>query len=354
MTSAIEQLKALAAAPRMPLPPLDRKILAETGLPVVTRAERDPMQASIEAEIAPKVQAGQFVEAVADFDRLFAAKTLCGNGYRAYRVAQSALLSPIETVGDAADAPTAIPLVLKAYRRWWMQDKTDPAAAAIYARALIADTSTDDEDELVDEKILLQRLRTSCREARRVLAHAGPNGKRHWLWRQADFTLAFAAWSCGIEDEDVLRPCFNAVQKLDPHEFGIYDDRAVHLLPQWAGSHAAIDRLARSAADRTRAQFGDLLYARVYDTVLEFQDSDTTKVDPDRLMIAFGDWYARFPTQALANRYAAHAHAFGDFGALRTLFRTAVREIQPEHWFDRDQPLEAWRVACKTGRPGRR
>ncbi len=338
----------------MPLPPMDRRILAETGLPVVTSGERDPVQAAIEAELAPKVEAGDFASAAAEFNRLYDAKTLCGNGYRAYRVAQSVLLSPIETVDEAVDVPASAPLVLKAYRRWWLQDKSDPAAAAIYARALIADTSTDDEDLGADEKVLLQRLRTSCREARRVLAYAGPNGRKHWLWRQADFTLTFAAWSCGIEDEDLLRPSFMAVQKLDPHEFGIYDDRAVHLLPQWAGSHGAIDRLARTAADRTRAQFGDLLYARIYDTVLEFQDPDTTKVDPDRLLAAFADWYSRFPTQALANRYAAHAHAFGDIGSVRALFRNAVREIQPEHWFDRDQPLEAWRAACKSGRPGRR
>jgi hypothetical protein len=346
MGSAIERLKALAASPATPLPALDRRILAETGLPTVIEPDLDPAQAAIEAELGPLVEAGNFAAVALAFDHLFSARTLCGNGYRGYRVAQSILLSPIELAADDGDAAAGA-IALKAYRRWWMRDRTDPAAAAIYARALVTDQYPSRESADLSEKVLIAALRTNCREARRALAYAGPNGRKHWLWRQADFTVTFAAWSCGIEDEDLLRPSFLAVQKLDPHEFSIYDDRAVHLLPQWGGSLAAVDRLARSAADRTRAQFGDLLYARIYDTVLDFQDPETTKVDPERLLAAFSEWYARFPSQALANRYAAHAHTFGDTATLRQLFRSAIREIQPEHWFDNEQPIAAWRAAIK-------
>ena len=94
------------------------------------------------------------------------------------------------------------------------------------------------------------------------------------------------------------------------------------------------------------------MYGRIYDTVLDFHDPETTKVDPERLLTAFGDWHTRYPSQALANRYAAHAHAFGDTATVRALFRTAIREIQPEHWFDNEQPLAAWRAAVRK-RSGR-
>ena len=340
----MERLKALAQAAKPPMSSLENRILAETALPVVYDPSVDPLQAATEGQLMPLLHAADFAGLTAAFDRLFARKTFCGSGYRTYRVAQSLMLSQIDTAAPARDAATAETLYAP-YRQWWLQDRTDPAAAAVYAQALLATdlSGSVNEKDSDGTNAGMEHLRGLCGEARRVLAHAGPKGRRNWLWRHADFTLTFVAWSCGVEDEALLAPTFAAVQTLDPHEFGIYDDRAAQLLPCSAGSVAAIDRFACAAAKRTTAQFGDLLYARVYDTVLGFEDPESTRVDPDRLLAGFADWFERFPSQALANRYAAHAHAFGDDATLRRLFRDAVREIQPTHWFDHDQPLEAWR-----------
>ena len=334
----------------VPLSSLESRILSETGMTVVFEPEPDAVQAEIEARLAPLATAGDLGPLAEAFDALYAARTFSGTGYRTYRIAQSMMLDPIEAA--ATDSPKAAQRAMQRYRKWWLGDRTNPAAAATYARALITNGYPVSVHDTADASVeaILASLKDACGEARRVLAHAGPNGRKHWLWRQADFTLTFVAWSCGMEDEDALQPAFAAVQKLDPFEFGIYDDRAGHLLPHWAGSMGAIDKLARAAASRTTARFGDLLYARIYDTVLGFEDAEATKVDPARFLAALGDWYERFPSQALANRYAAHAHAFGDYGTLRALFRGAVREIQPSHWFDNDQPLEAWRAVSKKRR----
>lgn len=347
MVSAIDRLKAFARAAAAPVSSMERRIVAATGLPVVWEAARDPVHAAVAGALAPAAAAEDFAALAVGFDRLFAEKEFCGTGYRTYRVAHEALMAPMERAAAVADGRVA-EACLARYADWWARNKSDPAAAAVYARALTVAgyvwRGSGCAESVAAEG--WDKLRDYCGQARGVLAHAGPRGRRHWLWRQADFTLTFAAWGCEAEDEGLLLPSFAAVQTLDPHEFGIYDDRALHLLPRWSGSLAAVDRFARASADRTAAQFGELLYARIYDTVLGYEDPETTLVDAGRLLRGFGDWFERFPGQALANRYAAHAHAFGDFATLETLFRDGLREIHPGHWFDRDQPIEAWRAVA--------
>jgi hypothetical protein len=276
---------------------------------------------------------------------------VCGNGYRTYRVVQDLMMAVAETAAMAAD-PALIAAGLVPYAEWWRRDRTNPVAAGAYARALTtagyalaggasAETSA---------PAALALLRNSCAEARSVLAHAARDGRRHWLWRQADFVLTFVAWNAGCEDEAALLPSFAGVQTLDRLEFGIYDDRAVHLLPRWAGGLGAVDAFARAAADRTAAQYGELLYARIYDNVLGFEDPEATQIDVDRFLRGFSDWQKRFPSQPLANRFAAHAHAFSDDALVVDLFRNHLREIHPNHWFDNQQPLEAWRAAGRTAK----
>ena len=354
MATAIEQLKAFARAAAAPLSSLERRILAETGLPALWEAKPDPIRAALTAELLPHAAADDFPALSAAFDRLFAEKSFCGTGYRTYRIAHEMLLAHIENAALGSN-PSIAEAALPPYAQWWQQDRTNPAAAAIYARALTTAGYTwrgTGWAEHVDDTAW-DKLRDYCGQARAVLAHAGPAGRRHWLWRQADFTLTFVAWGCEAEDEDMLLPSFAAVQTLDPHEFGIYDDRAIHLLPRWAGSISAVDQFARASADRTAAQFGELLYAPVYDNVLGFEDPESTKVDADRLLRGFADWHKRFPGQALANRYAAHAHAFGNYETVEHLFRHVLREVHINHWFDRDQPLEAWRTIGRSSKAGK-
>ncbi len=352
MTSAFEQLKAFAAAATAPLSSLERRIVAETGLPVIWEADPDAIQHAVAQHLIPTTRAGHPEDLCPAFDQHFAAKTLCGTGYRTYRIVQGLMMATIETAAMAADA-TRIEAGLMPYAEWWQRDKSNPAAAGAYARALatVGYALVSGSIPNAGAPAALAQLRDTCTQARAVLAHAGPNGRRHWLWRQTDFVLTFVAWNAGIEDEDGLLPSFAAVQTLDPHEFGIYDDRAIHLLPRWAGGLGAVDAFARASADRTAAQFGDLLYTRIYDNVLGFEDPGNTQIDVERFLRGFADWYQRFPGQPLANRYAAHAHAFGHDKIVANLFRTTLREVHPNHWFDHKQPLEAWREAGRAASP---
>ena len=345
MPSAIERLKAFARVAAAPLSNMERRILAETGLPVVAVATPDPVQARVAAQLLPLALNNDHDGLAAAFEGLFAKKVFSGTGYRTYRVAHEFLMAPLEDT-DAAS--------LAAAKQRWRSDQGHPIAAAAYACALLAQIGEVPASGAVNPEVeaeaRLAMLCEACGQARAVLAHAGPRGRRHWIWRQADFTLTFAAWSAGCEDEDLLLPAFAAVQTLDPHEFGIYDDRALQLMPHWTGTFEAVDRFARASADRTAARFGDLLYARIYDVVLGHEEAQATHVDTNRMLAAFGDWYERFPGQPLVNRYAAYAHAFGDYETLERLFRGAVREIHPKHWFGHEQPLEAWQSISGGGR----
>ena len=349
MTSAFEQLKAFAAAATAPLTSLERRIMAETGLSVVWEAAPDSTQSAVTQQLLGTMRCDHPEDLAHVFETHFAAKIYCGNGYRTYRVVHGGIMAHVETVVLAAD-PERIKGGLAPYAAWWHRDTSCPAAAGAYARALttvgyaLASAATSE----VAAPAALAQLRDTCREARAVLAHAGRDGRRHWIWRQADFVLTFVAWNAGIEDEDALLASFAAVQTLDPHEFGIYDDRAIHLLPRWAGGLGAVDAFARAAADRTAAQFGELLYARIYDNVLGFEEPEATQIDVERFLRGFADWQQRFPSQPLTNRFAAHAHAFGQDRTVAQLFRTCLTEIHPQQWFDHKQPLEAWRDAGRA------
>jgi hypothetical protein len=355
MTTAFERLKAIALAAATPLTSLERRITAETGLPVVWDAMPDPIHDAVARQLMASTRQGHPEDHARAFDQHFAAQTFCGNGYRTYRVVQDVMMTPVETAAMAAD-PARIAAELKPYAAWWRQDRSSPAAAGAYARALttagcaLAGGATADASARSPSMATLAGLRDTCTEARSVLAHAARDGRRHWLWRQADFVLTFVAWNAGCEEDNALLPSFAAVQTLDAHEFGIYDDRAVHLLPRWAGGVGAVDAFARAAADRTAARFGDLLYARIYDNVLGFEDPEATQIDVDRFLGGFSDWQQRFPSQPLANRYAAHAHAFGRDALVTDLFRRSLREIHPSHWFDHLQPLDAWRAAGRSAK----
>ena len=60
MATAIERLKAFARAAAAPLSSLERRILAETGLPAVWEAQPDPIRATQTARLMPHAAADDF------------------------------------------------------------------------------------------------------------------------------------------------------------------------------------------------------------------------------------------------------------------------------------------------------
>ncbi len=346
MTSSIELLTTYAATATAPRHETERRIMAETGLHVAWHSDTDLDHQRLMLDLLPAAAACDHARLAAAFDDHAGRKKFLGNGFRTYRVVQSVLMAPLE---DALLVSEAAPMraALAALEGWWRANRTDPAAAACYARALTIKAHASLLDRVPEPDMPDHDPASLVHRARTVLAHAAPAGRRHWLWQQADYALTFVAWTLDLESQDALQPSFDALQIMDPFEFGIYDDRAVHLLPQWAGG-GDIEVFARAAVDRTAAEFGDLLYTRIYDTVLGFEDPETTRIDVDRFLRGFADWMARFPSQPLANRYAAHAHAFGRGDIVADLFGTTLREIHPSQWFDLAQPLEAWHAAASS------
>ena len=58
MALAVEKLKAFACAAAAPSTPINRRVVAETGLPVVFNAAVDPIQSAVEAMMAGPTDPG--------------------------------------------------------------------------------------------------------------------------------------------------------------------------------------------------------------------------------------------------------------------------------------------------------
>jgi hypothetical protein len=342
MASAIERLKSLAANAVAPTHVMERRILAETGLQVAHYAEPKADHVALTQALLPLTMANDLPALACAFTAHFDAPRFCSTGFRTYRIVQAILMASMEEAALSSDQ-TELARALAALEAWWLRDRNDPAAAASFARGLtIAANAT--HAALGAPSTAVEY----CHKARAILAHAAPTGRNHWLWRQADIAATALAWTLGLDDEDALLPAFTAIQALDPYEFGIYDDRTAHLLHQWTVNRESLEVFACASADRTADRFGDLLYARIYDTVLRYEDPETTRIDIDRFFSGFTEWQNLFPSQPLINRHAAHAHAFGDHGRVADLFRNALRQVHLSHWFYHAQPLDAWRDAAKT------
>ena len=96
----------------------------------------------------------------------------------------------------------------------------------------------------------------------------------------------------------------------------IWYNAAVFYLPQWNGSSADIDRIARLAAARTRASDGAGLYARVYLYLKEiwYRDGLFTKTIADRVLMiqSMRDVAARYPSDSNFVDFARVACLAGD------------------------------------------
>jgi hypothetical protein len=335
MPSVMRRLKAVAQSAQAPADANERAIVAETGLPVVLEVAPDLVRAGVAAELQTYLYADDFPQIAVAFDRLFAKKAFCDNGFRTYRVVEDLLLARISATDPTNSGP---------FKTWWQRDPTEPVAAAMVTRVMFVDCEGQFEALVGEnyERHWQPYRHNACLEARKVLSRVPIAKRDHWLWRKADAHVAYQEWDAGIEPWSNQEDTFAALQALDPYEFGIYDTRATETLERRSALDAVIMVLAADAADRTAARFGQTLFARVYDCAIRRGYFDEY-ADRDRAMVGFKDWYRRFPTQSLANCYAAHAHRLQRTTVLAKLFREDLTEIQPEHWLHPRQPLEAWR-----------
>ncbi len=339
MSRIVEELRKLCRVAPTGIE-LDRRLTAKSGLPVVYATSPAVDIVAFNRRLTPFLNTHNLA-ALAEICRQVAHDKLrFSNGRSASETALDSLLSPFHQ----ADGPEECEQSLAQYETWWHQDRGHPAAAGIYAQALaltgFAFRGTDWASEVSHSQWAL--LRDYANRARAVLDRARPARSACWIWNRCNFQVSFIAFSVGEATRQQVSAAFDATRRLDHLDVSLYEDRVVQLLPRWGGSFDALEQLARQSYATTHLELGAEMYARIYDCVIRYEHPGDTLMDFHLVRDGFWDWLKRVPSQPLANRFAAHAHAARDIATLTRVFKEAITEIHPQHWFETRQPLVAW------------
>lgn len=345
MSRIIEELRRLCGVTPN-VAEIDRKVTAASGLPVVYASEAGQDIIALNRRLNLFIDKGN-LPAIAEVCRQSAVdRVRLSNGRSACETALDALLAPFHRADDPEQCEDA----LFAFEAWWQQDRGHPAAAGVYAQALaltgFAYRGENWASEVSDSQWAM--LRDYANRALAVLERAGPSRETCWIWNRCNFQVKFIAFGVAEATRHDVTVAFDSARRMDPLEVSLYEDRVVQLLPRWGGSFDALEQLARQSYAITHRHLGAEMYARIYDCVARYEQPSETLVDYYLMRDGFQDWLRRVPSQALANRFAAHAHAAGDVVSLSQIFRETLTEIQPQQWFGIRQPLLAWEAVSRA------
>lgn len=85
----------------------------------------------------------------------------------------------------------------------------------------------------------------------------------------------FSLWiwvSLGLNHDDrVTQHIFEQGLAVDSLYFGLYEDRLVTLLPKWGGGQHTVEKFIKTSTEKLDEQNGKELYARLVDTLIEFE-----------------------------------------------------------------------------------
>lgn len=122
-----------------------------------------------------------------------------------------------------------------------------------------------------------------------------------------------------------------------PLSYDIYFAAAVRLQPRWGGSSEAVANFASFAVDKTRAQEGQSMYARIYWSVGDNLDEELSGPDVDwkRIRAGFEDIVKRYPDSWNLNNYARMACEARDLDTARRILQRVTQDVEQTAWPDR-------------------
>ncbi len=161
--------------------------------------------------------------------------------------------------------------------------------------------------------------------------------------------------------KETYEKTFRKATSLDPLYFPAYYAKAVHLLPRWGGGDGQLGAFATEAADQTRTELGEMLYAIVVTSVASYNDSDDLKKDElffrrnqfswKHTKQGFLDLEKAYPDSIInRNAFCYFACLAGDRETARglfqqikdqwdvTLWKTEARFESSRHWADATTP----------------
>jgi hypothetical protein len=306
-----------------------RDAKAMIGLPF---AEGEEMPADVHAlieRLRPLVRQMNLGELAAHLDAALETREALSDGTCVHEVVLALMQAPI---AQRSSNPRLCEEILAAYEAWWQEAGRGPRASAIYAMALghtgFAWRGDGWASDVTDEG--WEKLQLYARRARLLLEATAEAAGDDYVWHRISFSLSLIEGAPRAEQERR----FERLQKLDPYNMRIYDERLVQLLPRWGGSYQEIEIFARQSVAATHDRLGTLLYARVYHELRTqgHEDVGRTLLDWDLELEALADWLDRVPGQALANRYAQRAHQAGRLDIVHDLFEREIAVIHPNEW----------------------
>lgn len=139
------------------------------------------------------------------------------------------------------------------------------------------------------------------------------------------------------KDAEAFQRLLDEGSAREPYYYGIYFNAAWNAMPQWGGSEAAVDRIARYAMARTREQDGAGAYARVYWFITSCNCAiDGFPIDRTLLAKSMDDVLARRPTDWNAAHFAQIACRLDERDLAAKEFGRGGREDGIE-WEDRGE-----------------
>jgi hypothetical protein len=133
---------------------------------------------------------------------------------------------------------------------------------------------------------------------------------------------------------------FNEAVNAEPLYDGTYIRMANGLTPRWGGSLDDYDRFVRASVAKTKAAYGNVMYARLYwflsDTEWDKEPFTALRIPWQRMKSGFDDLMKRYPdSQWNLQHYASFACRAGDgktFMALLPRLAVRVSNTMPSAW----------------------
>lgn len=156
-------------------------------------------------------------------------------------------------------------------------------------------------------------MRERMAKARRVLEEAKPYAASNPAWYVLMLQVALLQ-SWPMSERIAL---FDEAVKAEPLYDATYLEMATALTPRWGGSLDDYHRFVRGAVEKTKASYGDLMYARLYWGLIGVEhDKDPfkeLKIPWQRMKSGFDDLMKRYPdSQWNLQNYAVFACRAGD------------------------------------------
>jgi hypothetical protein len=337
MLAALHKLTKLAHFASGHEAALGRLFSTVTGLPVAE--ERDEVGECVRllAPLRPLIDANRFDDLTdaAQLERAASSFTTDGIPKFALHLSLFDELAEPHLLG-----PDVCEAALPRLQAWWNDSDRNASSSAVLALAMARTGYAYDAHKsswLSGSRY--EDLRAGYNHlARQIFADSANDAGDCYLWHRNQ--VRFGILEGASQQEIGCR--FHLALQHERYDIPLYLERAFSLLPHGKESSEDLDVFVHASVARTRDRYGMMMYARIYSAIADQSALPDLDVDRHLLMRGLADWFAHFPTQHLANRYAAVAHWTGDLDKVRELFTQHIRELHPTAWFDAAQPYIAW------------